>query len=263
MIIQHLINTSGIERSDAELLIAHALSTPRSWVIAHGDTTVDADQIKKILALIERRKAEEPLSYITGTKEFFGREFIVTKDTLIPRPATEAIVRDALEFFQGKTPVTHEIDSGISAYVCRFSDTPIETVLDVGTGCGCIAITLALEGVTQSMIAIDTSQAALAVAMKNAKKLCADKVQLSKGDGVNVVRNFHRPFLLVSNPPYIPEGTELEKTVRDFEPHSALFAGPDGLNVIKPLLIAARGNKNCVGVIVEMRTEQIPAAERG
>ncbi len=257
MTINDLINNAGLDRTDAELLCAHVLGKPRGFVIAHPEEVLDEHQSSMLVSFIERRKNGEPLAYIMGRKEFFGREFFVTKDTLIPRPATEAIVQDALEFLQGKTPVTHEIDSGISAYVCRFSDTPIETLIDIGTGCGCIAITLALEGVTQSMIAVDTSQAALAVAMKNAKKLEAEKVQLSKGDGVNVVRNFHRPFLLVSNPPYIPAGTPVEKTVVEFEPHQALFGGSDGLGLIRPLLIAAKGNKNCVGVVMEMRTEQI------
>ncbi len=257
MTLQEILDASGTEKVDRELLAGFVLGQSRSWVLAHGTDALTENDCKNLRAVLERRKNCEPLALLTGTKEFFGREFIVSKDTLIPRPATEKIVEKVLQFLRNDEVKTEEIDSGISAYVCRFSDTPIETVLDIGTGCGCIAITLALEGVTQSMIAIDTSQAALAIAMKNAKKLGAHNVQLTKGDGVNVVRNFHRPFLLVSNPPYIPEGTKLEKTVQDFEPHSALFAGPDGLNVITPLLIAARGNKNCVGVIVEMRTEQI------
>jgi release factor glutamine methyltransferase len=248
-----------IDRTDRELLMSHVLEKPRSWVIAHAEEALDPHQSSMLQTLIERRESGEPLSYLTGTKEFFGREFAVTRDTLIPRPATEQIVQSALSFLRNNEVKTHEIDSKISAYVCRFSNTPIETVLDIGTGCGCIAITLALEEVTQSIIAIDTSKAALSIAMQNAKKFGADRVQLTKAEGVNVVRNFHRPFLLVSNPPYIPVGTKLDKTVQDFEPHSALFAGPEGLNVITPLLIAARGNVNCVGVVMEMRTEQVPA----
>ncbi len=261
MTIDELINNAGIHRTDAELLIAHALGKPRSFLIAHNNEEMDVALLEVIRTKIERRRNGEPLAYITGSKEFYGRDFLVTKDTLVPRPATEALIRDTLQFLRGATPATHDIDTGISSYCRRFQDTTVEAVLDIGTGSGCIAITLSSEGVTFPIVAVDTSSAAIGVAIDNAKTLGAPNVQFTRGDGISVVRNFHRPFLVVSNPPYIPEGTELEKTVRDFEPHSALFAGPDGLSIIKPLLIAAQGNKNCVGVVMEMRAEQTKASD--
>ncbi len=260
MTISDLINNGGLDRTDAELLIAYVLGKPRSFVIAHGNEEIDSARLELLRTKIERRRSGEPLAYITGSKEFYGRDFLITRDTLVPRPATEALITDSLQFLQGKTPITHEIDSEISAYSCRFQGTPVEAVLDIGTGSGCIAITLALEGVTLPIIAVDTSDSALRIAIKNAKNLGAQTVQFTRADGTNVVRNFHRPFLIVSNPPYIPKETILEKTVHDFEPHKALFAGSDGLDVIRPLLMAARGNANCVGVVVEMRTEQVRAS---
>lgn len=245
-----------IDRTDRELLLSHVLGKPRSFVIAHPEVTLDEHQSLLLQSLIERREHGEPLALILGTKEFFGREFLVTKDTLIPRPATEAIIESALKFLRNDDVKTHEIDSGISAYLCRLHDTPVQAILDVGTGSGCIAITLAMEGITLPIIGIDTSHAALIVAKKNQVKFGVKNIQWIHGDGTNVVRNFHLPFLLVSNPPYIPKEINLEKTVQDFEPHTALFAGADGLDVIRPLLMAAKGNSHCVGVVMEMRTEQ-------
>ncbi len=249
-----------IDRTDRELLLAHVLGKPRSFAVAHPEVSLDEHQSSMLASLIERRENGEPLSYITGTKEFYGREFLVTKETLIPRPATEALVESALKFLRGEEGKTHEIDNGISAYISRFHDTPVQAVLDVGTGSGCIAITLALEGVSLPIIGVDMSHAALIIARKNQMKFSVKNIQWIHQDGTNVVRNFHRPFLLVSNPPYIPEGTALEKTVQDFEPHTALFAGADGLNVIRPLLMAAKNNKNCAGVVVEMRNEQVKSS---
>ena len=257
MTIQHLIDTSCLDRLDTELLIAHVLGQTRSFVIAHPEAVIDEPQSSMLALLIKRRENGEPLSLITGTKEFFGREFLVTRDTLIPRPATEAIVEKVLQFLRNEEVKTEEVDSGISAYVCRYHNVPVQAVLDVGTGSGCIALTLALEGVRLPIIGVDTSHAAIKVAEKNRAKFIVPNVQLTQEDGANVVRNFHRPFLLVSNPPYIPTGTILEKTVHDFEPHRALFAGKDGLDVITPLLMAARHNPNCCGVIMELKTEQI------
>ncbi len=250
-----------IDRTDRELLTAYVLGKPRSWVIAHADESLDEDLSGVLSSLIKRRESGEPLALITGTKEFFRREFLVTKDTLIPRPATEAIVEKVLQFLKKEEVNIQEIDSGISAYICHFHRKPIEAILDIGTGTGCIALTLALEGVTLPIIGVDTSHAAIKVAEKNRAKFGVSNVQLAHEDGANVIRNFHKPFLLVSNPPYIPKGTTLEKTVQDFEPHAALFAGKDGLDVITPLLMAAKNNPHCCGVVIEMRTDQIPSTD--
>lgn len=257
MTIQDLMKTANIDRTDAEILIAHVLEKPRSFVLAHGETNIDAASLAVLRTMIERRQSHEPIALITEQKEFYGRTFRVTKHTLIPRPATEALVADALAFLKGGTPETHEIDNGIASYCRRFQDRPIEAVLDVGTGSGCIGITLSCEGVRIPIVAIDTSNDAIGVAIENAKTVGAPNVQFTRGDGITVVRNFHRPFLLVSNPPYIPASMVLEPDVANFEPHSALFAGKEGLDVILPLLIAAKGNANCVGVVMEMRTEQL------
>lgn len=258
MTIQNLIDTSSIDRLDKELLTAFVLGKPRSFVIAHPEAILDEHQLSMLAALIKRRENSEPLALLVGSKEFFGREFFVTKDTLIPRPATEAIVEKSLQFLKKKNAEMQEIDNGISVYVCHFNDVPVEAILDVGTGSGCIALTLALEGITLPIIGIDTSHAALKIAEKNRTKFAVNNVQLTQEDGANVVRNFHRPFLLVSNPPYIPTGTTLENAVQNFEPHAALFAGINGLDVITPLLMAAKNNPHCCGVIMEMRTEQVP-----
>ncbi len=253
---------------DAELLIAHVLGKNRTWVIAHGEEKLNLEHSEKIQLFLKRRESGEPLAYITGTKEFYGRKFIVDESVLIPRPATESLIDDCLKFMKGETPLTHEIDSGISAYIKRFQSNPIETIIDVGTGSGCIAITLSLSAAGTSrpgveIIGIDTSKEALSIAEKNKIALGAPEIEFIHADGIEFIKGFDKPFLLVSNPPYIPVDTAIDSSVKDFEPHEALFAGEKGMNVIGPLIEAAKNNPECVGMIIEMRNDQTKASVAG
>lgn len=256
MTIREVLSGSLVESIDAEILIGHVLGKSRSWILAHDDERVSSAQKQRIDALLARRKSGEPIAYITGMKEFYGRDFLVTPDVLIPRPATESIVRLALEFLKGDTPKTQEIDTGISAYVERLSSGEIDTVIDVGTGNGCIAITLALEGVKQEILGVDICEKALAIAIKNQSHFDAAEIEWMLADGQSFIHGFRKPFLLVSNPPYIPRGTLLEASVVEFEPHQALFAGDDGMEVIQPMMKAARENPMCIGMVIEMRSDQ-------
>ncbi len=261
MLTRDLIKGSSLPALDAQLLVAYGMKKPRSWVLTHDHQIIDAQSCVEIQTLFDRRADGEPVAYITGMKEFYGRPFRVTNDTLIPRPATEALIDLAKEFLEGKTPTHCEIDAVITGFVRRLKEEKPAIILDIGTGSGCIAITLSLEGATQRIVGVDTSETAIVVAKFNAEKLGATNVTFAQGDGAKFIQEISEPFLLVSNPPYVPSKTKLEKTVVDFEPHEALFAGEKGTDVLIPLTEAAIGNSFCVGIIFELRTDQIASVE--
>jgi len=188
----------------------------------------------RFLPLIERRARREPVAYIVGEREFYGRPFIVTRDVLIPRPETELVVEEALEHLHPGTAKPQN------------PRTPV--LLDFGTGSGCIAITLALERPAARIIAIDASVKALAVARQNARRLDADpRIEfLTEGelDSLEVHAVAEASVdVIAANPPYVAtaDRASLPHEVVDFEPAIALFAGADGLDVIRVLLpMAAR-----------------------
>jgi len=186
--------------------------------------------------LIARRVNREPVAYITGGREFYGRPFIVTPDVLIPRPETELVVDEALTCVRDMT--------------CAGAIS----IIDVGTGTGCLAITLALELESAHVVATDTSAAALDVARMNAAALgAADRVRFAQG---SLFAGTGGPVdLVVSNPPYIPEVDRvlLEPEVGVFEPEVALFAGSDGLDVTRGLVReAARVLRHGGWLVVEV-----------
>ncbi len=257
MRIDELITRSTLPRLEAEMLMALALEKNRSWIMAHEDDEITEGQEHTFNTYSERRKKGEPMSYITGIREFYGREFIVTHATLIPRPATESLIDIAKQCIKEPKNRSAVIDTDIIGIARMFSSKEPETILDIGTGSGCIAITLALEGVKPRIIGVDTSLEAIKVAKKNACKFHVDRqVTLVHESGESAIRSIKQPFLIVSNPPYIPMGTRLEHTVAEFEPHSALFAGDEGMDVITTILSEATKNPHCVGVILECRKEQ-------
>lgn len=194
------------------MLLAHVLGLSRATLLTHPERLLTNGQYADYIALISRRARGYPLPYLTGRAEFCGLEFEVTPEVLIPRPETELLVELALEFRP-------------------------ESVVDVGTGSGCIAISLAVFLPNAIVYAIDISHAALAVAGRNAERHhVADRVHLLAGDMLSP-----RPGpvdLIVSNPPYIPsaECALLPPSVRDYEPRLALDGGPDGLAFIRRLL---------------------------
>lgn len=248
---------SGIDRADAEILLSFGLLVPRTWVISHPEHALSDDEIAIMTPLIERRKKGEPLAYLIKQKEFYGRPFVVDPAVLIPRPATEQLVDIALNALQGQgMPPVVEADNDIviASYLTDYMQD-VNCVVDIGTGSGCIAITIAAEKPTMRVIATDISDDALHIATLNAEYLDVENIEFINADAVDALKDIDEPFLIVSNPPYIPEGTQLMKDVMDYEPHSALFAGKDGTDVLKKIA-KAKDNPRCAGIIVECRKEQ-------
>jgi release factor glutamine methyltransferase len=202
-------------RREAGSLLSFVIGKDRTFLISHAEDVLNDDQVDQYRGVVERRAAGEPLQYITGVQDFFGREFRVTPDVLIPRPETELLVEAVLEV-----------------------DRAASLICDVGTGSGCIAITLLCELNNARAIGLDKSPAALEVAKFNAEKLSvADRAEFVVSDCFDSLepRDFD---LIVSNPPYVSAGVlaGLQREVRDHEPLVALSPGPDGLSIIRRLI---------------------------
>lgn len=225
---------AGIPRDeaslDARLLAQHILGWDAARLMTHGDTAASADFQNAFEHLVARRVLREPLSYITGTREFWNLTIEVTPDVLIPRPETELIVEAALEQFDHALPLR---------------------VLDVCTGSGCLAIALARELPEASVLASDVSDAALAIAQRNVARYgLASRVTCACTD---LLDGLPRPFdLIVANPPYVPaaDAPSLQPEVREFEPAGALFAGEDGLRIIRRLVPEAASALAPEGILV-------------
>ena len=216
-------------RREAGSLVAHVLDRDRSFILSHADDLIGLEQLQQFRDSLERRAQGEPLQYITGHQEFFGLDFEVTNDVLIPRPETELLIETALKLTAGrKAP----------PFIC-----------DVGTGSGCVAITLLhelREVPGARAVAIDISPAALAVAKRNAARHSVnEQLDFVISDCFTSLdpQNPNQSFfdLIVSNPPYVDERAlaDLQKEVRDYEPRSALAGGPDGLMIVRRLLLEA------------------------
>ena len=204
-------------RREAASLLAHVLGRDQSFIIAHADEPLTEEQSEALQLLVERRANGEPLQYITARQEFFKLDFEVTPDVLIPRPETELIVEVALELLQ---------------------NSPDAYFADIGTGSGCIAISLLHELPAARAIGMDISRAALRVARRNAERhTVIDRLVLLESDGLSVLDVNESFSLIASNPPYVSED-ELKRVQREvsFEPPAALAGGPDGLSVIRRLL---------------------------
>ena len=201
-------------RLTAEVLLAHALRRERAYLYAHPERELTSVEQLHYGRYLHERLKRKPTQYITGRQEFHGLEFRVTPAVFIPRPETEMVVGTALDHAAGA-----------------------ERVVDVGTGCGCLAVTLQKTWARATVFASDVSTAALEVARENARTLDAP-VRFFCGDLLDACRD-RSLDLIVSNPPYIPEGSGLPAEVRDYEPSIALFGGPDGLAFYKDLLRAA------------------------
>ncbi len=208
-------------RLTAEVLLAHVLKTTRVRLYVDLDRPMEKEELAAFRALIERRMAGEPTQYLTGVREFYNRPFKVDRRVLIPRPETELLVEAALH----KLP----------------KDAP-GTALDVCTGSGCIAISLAAERPQATVLATDLSQDACALARENAQALgVADRVTVLHGDLFAPLPPDARFDVVVSNPPYIAseEIPTLSAEVRR-EPHMALDGGPDGLVLLRKVIEGAR-----------------------
>lgn len=209
----------GVEspRLDAELLVARALGIDRIGLYLDLHRPLLDAERAAIRPLVARRRAREPVAYILGYRDFHGRRFVVTPEVLIPRPDTETLVDHALACIAAET-------------ACR--------VLDVGTGSGAIAVTLAAERPLARVTATDISEAALEVASQNAElQGVTDRVRFERADLLNRGEQYD---VIVSNPPYVStaEMAGLQIEVRDYEPVAALLGGEDGLDVVRALLTA-------------------------
>ena len=250
--VSAILREAGFDALDAQrdagVLARHLLRWSLTDWAARNRETAPADFSGQLITLARRRATREPVAYITGRREFYGREFEVTQAVLIPRPETEQII-DAL-LHGALLPRAQNPDA---------RDQPEElTLVDVGAGSGCIAITIKLERAPVRVIATDVSTAALSVARANAQRLGAD-VEFVE---TSLVPEDVRPDIVVSNPPYVPERdrSSLAPDVRDFEPASALFAGADGLDVIRELVPAAqRALKPGGRLVMEMGAGQSDA----
>jgi len=211
----------GLDSGDAELLLAHVLGRSRSWLYAHGDAELEADAAARFQALLARRRAGEPVAYLTGHRGFWQFDLQVDPATLIPRPDTELLVELALK----RMP----------------ADRPLR-VADLGTGSGAVALALAHERPRAAVIATDASTGALAVAEANARSLGLGNVQFRHGDWFAPLAG--ETFdLVASNPPYIADDdAHLDQGDLRFEPRSALASGADGLDAIRRIVADAPGH---------------------
>ena len=203
-------------RREAGSLLSHVIARDRTFLISHAEDALSEEELKSFASAVARRAIGEPAQYITGTQDFYGRAFRVTSDVLIPRPETELLVEAALKVMNADS-----------------------VICDVGTGSGCIAITLLCERRDARAVALDISEAALDVARQNARELLVeDRIDLVKSDCFSELENDRKFDLIISNPPYVAAAAlpGLQREVRDHEPVIALTPGADGLSVIRRLL---------------------------
>ncbi len=211
----------SIPPAEARLLLAYTLQQTPAWLLAYDDTVLDDSMVQQFNTRVARRAAGEPIAYLLGMREFYGREFYVAPGVLIPRPETELLVDVARQI----------VDAGDTA-----------RILDLGTGSGCIAITLALECPRATVTAIDVSLEALAVAHRNAEHLHA-KLELRHSDWFSALEgegNGECFDLMLGNPPYIAAADpHLTEGDLRHEPLAALASGADGLDALRHLITTA------------------------
>lgn len=218
-----LVPALGLEphtaRIESRSLLGHALGRDRTWLAAHGRDALGEAEGARFEALLARRLAGEPVAYLTGRREFFGLEFIVTPAVLIPRPETEILVEAAL---------------------ARLSPDASPRVLDLGTGSACVAVALARHRPRAEVTGVDASEASLAVARENGNRILGPgRLRLLAGDWFAPVAG-ERFDLVIANPPYVAEGDpHLSRGDLRFEPRPALVAGADGLDCIRRIIGAA------------------------
>ncbi len=213
-----LLRECGLPRLEAEVLLCSVLGCERASLIAHAEETIDSPKERAARARFARRRAGEPVSYITGRREFYGLALRVTRDVLIPRPETELLVELALQ---------------------RLPPDESGRVLELGTGSGAIAIALASERPGLGIVATDVSEAALALARRNARDHGAE-IDFVLGDWLDALRPGQFD-LIVSNPPYVAaEDAHLERGDLRFEPRLALVGGEDGLACIREIAMRAQ-----------------------
>jgi release factor glutamine methyltransferase len=203
---------------DAEVLARHALGWDRARLLTDGRDPAPAGFDQRFTSSIDRRAKREPVAYITGEREFWGMTMVVTSDVLIPRPETEMIVEAACDELSPRERV--------------------RSIVDVGTGTGCLAIALACEFPAARIVATDLSAAALDVAARNVRTHVDGRVTLVR---TNLLDAIAGPIdVIVSNPPYVPSGVRLSPDIARFEPALALYADEDGLGMLACVIADAR-----------------------
>lgn len=207
-------------RREANSLLAFALQKDKTFLIAHSEYELSDEEETNFNKLLERRANREPFQYIVGKQEFYGLDFIVSKDVLIPRPETELIVEAAIEILKMQE----------NSSFC-----------EVGVGSGCLSVSILHENTTATAIGVDISAKALKIARKNAEThKVLERLELKLSDIFDILEN--ETFdLIVSNPPYIPseDFDGLQAEVRDFEPQNALTDGKDGLSIVEKIIADA------------------------
>lgn len=260
----------------AELLLLHVAAKDRTWLYAHPEDELSPEQEQKYLALVARRIAGEPTQYLTGRQEFWGLDFKVTPAVLIPRPETEHVIEVALDRL-----AVREIRAGRKQ---TLSGEGLR-IADIGTGSGCIAISLAKDLPGAQFVATDISPTALEVAMRNAQHHgFADRIDFIESNLLDQLANHARRFvaantapsdqsqvtghqslhfhLIVSNPPYIGrhEAPTLAREVRDHEPELALFGGEEGYELYADLITQSAEHLEPGGILVlELGHNSLPA----
>jgi release factor glutamine methyltransferase len=236
-------------RLAAELLLSHVMGVPRIKLYTDYDRVVDEAKLAGFRELVKRAGEQEPIAYLTGKAHFFSLEFDVTRDVLIPRPDTETLVENVLQ------TVRHQ--SGLES----------PRVMDLCTGSGCIAAAIAANLKAATVLATDISEPAVAIAKKNIERLgLTDRVSVEQGDLFEPLKRIvdAGPFdLIVANPPYIATSQlpTLDKSVRDYEPLSALDGGIDGLVIHRRILETAPSHFRPSGrIFLEIAFDQGPAA---
>jgi release factor glutamine methyltransferase len=230
----------------AELLLLHTLGRNRTWLYTHPEEIIADAEAQRFFDLIARRAAGEPTQHLTGKQEFWGLEFAVNPDVLIPRPETEHLIEVTLDRL-----ALREVRSGRT----QVTDGAGMFIADVGTGSGCIAIALAKELPKARFVASDISPAALAVARSNAERHGVfERIHFSNHNLLwNATDHRSKQFdAIVSNPPYIGkrEAASLAREVRDHEPASALFGGEEGYELYGSLIVQASERLEPGGLLV-------------
>lgn len=229
------LTAAGIEsaRLDSILLLEEVLQKQRDWILAHDDESLRSGQIKKLNEFLKRREERTPLAYIIGSKEFYGRKFMVSSDVLIPRPESEATI-DLLKKIVDSSTVWSTIETlhQNNEPQLQTHDNSLFTILDVGTGSGCLAITAKLALPEIQVVATDISKPALKIAQQNARNLGA-KVKFMQADLLALDLNI-QPLVVLANLPYVPYGLITSEEINK-EPAVALFSGTDGLDHYRKL----------------------------
>lgn len=230
--LEHLVTA----RRDAELLLIRATGFTRALLLTHPNASLTLEQQSIYEEWLSRRALHEPIQYITSDQEFYGLTLRVTPAVLIPRPETEHLVEALLN---------------------RVPQNASLRIADVGTGSGAIAIALACQLRKATITALDNSQPALTIARENAERhKLADRISFLESDLLGAVAE-EKFDAVVSNPPYVPESEILEPQVRNFEPHTALYAGPCGLDIYQRLIPQSWGVLSSQGwLLLEIGHEQ-------